>query len=79
MVGTGEAGRLNGLFGDFEVSLVGGTGNTGVCVNGELVVVGVTLGVGRASSTVYGSVVGRAEAFTVLTFCNVNGAVVSVM
>lgn len=65
--------------GDSDVSLVSGTGNAGVYVNGEFVVVGLTLLVLGARSTVYGSVVRRTEAFTVLTFGNVNGAVVSVV
>lgn len=80
MVGTGEAGRLNGLVGrDLDVSLVGGSRNTGVYVNGELVVVGLTLVLLGAGSSVYSGVVRRAEALAVLTFGNVNGAGMSVV
>lgn len=80
LVGTGEAGRLNGLVGrDLDVSLVGGSRNTGVYVNGELVVVGLTLVLLGAGSSVYSGVVRRAEALAVLTFGNVNGAGMSVV
>jgi len=80
LVGAGEAGRLNGLVGrDLDVSLVGGSRNTGVYVNGELVFVGLTLVLLGAGSSVYSSVVRRAEALAVLTFGNVNRAGVSVV
>jgi hypothetical protein len=75
LVGTREASRLNGLFGDVSPLLVRGTGgDTGV--NGEFVDTGIGLVLRLVGCAVYSSVVLGTKTLTVLTFGNVNGACV---
>ena len=74
-MGTREASRLNGLFGDVSPLLVRGTGgDTGV--NGEFVDTGIGLVLRLVGCAVYSSVVLGTKTLTVLTFGNVNGACV---
>lgn len=64
---------FNGFLGDLYVLRVGRSGRD-LVVNGEFVDVNFVVVEARSSRSVYGSVVRRLEAFTVLTFSNVNGA-----